>query len=157
DQLGMLVLDENRRLGSDPETLGELQRGIVRDRNRACVFAWSLANEETLQGDTTYGVPIMQAMQNLTHQLDPTRLCTAAMHGGWGSGFSTVIDVQGGNYHTSGFTSYHSSHPTQPLLTTEEGSQVGDRNIYTNLASNVSAYDIFNSGVGWSETEEAMW
>ena len=46
DRLGMLVLDETRRVGSDPESLGQLERMIRRDRNRACVFAWSLANEE---------------------------------------------------------------------------------------------------------------
>ena len=156
DRLGMLVMDENRRLGWDPETLGQLQRGILRDRNRACVFMWSLGNEEPLQGNA-YATSGLQIMQNLAHQLDRTRLCTVAMHNGWGSGFSTVIDVQGGNYGTAGLTSYHSSHPTQPLVTTEEGSQVGDRNIYTNLNPNVSAYDIFNSNVGWSETVESMW
>jgi beta-galactosidase len=157
DQLGMLVMDENRRLGSDPESLGELQRGILRDRNHPSVFIWSLANEETLQGTTT-GATILQAMQALVHQLDPTRLCTVAMNGSWGSGFSTVIDVQGFNYlHQGNEDTYHTSHPTQPLIATEDGSQVGDRGIYTTAGSYVTAYDTFNSSVGWSQTAEAMW
>lgn len=155
DQLGMLVMDEHRRLGWDPESLGQLQRDITRDRNHPSVFMWSLANEETLQGTTTGGM-IMQAMTNLAHQLDPTRLCTAAMNGSWGSGFSTNVDVQGFNYHEGNESSYHSSHPNQPTIATEDGSQVGDRSIYTNLNSYVTAYDIFNSGVGWSQTEEGM-
>jgi hypothetical protein len=137
--------------------LGELQRGILRDRNHPSVYVWSLANEETLQGTTT-GATILQAMQDLVHQLDPTRLCTVAMNGSWGSGFSTVIDVQGFNYlHQGNEDSYHTSHPTQPLIATEDGSQVGDRGIYTTAGSYVTAYDIFNSSVGWSQTAEAMW
>jgi len=81
----MLVLDENRRIGTNAEPLGELSRQIRRDRNHPSVFMWSLANEESLQGDSTSGTPIMQAMQNLAHSLDSTRLCTAAMSGGWGA------------------------------------------------------------------------
>ena len=42
DQLGMLVLDENRRLGTNAEPLGELSRQIRRDRNHPSVFMWSL-------------------------------------------------------------------------------------------------------------------
>ena len=38
DQLGMLVLDETRRMGSDPESLGQLQRMVLRDRNHPSVF-----------------------------------------------------------------------------------------------------------------------
>ena len=53
DQLGMLVLDENRRLGTNAEPLGELSRQIRRDRNHPSVFMWSLANEEPLQGTAT--------------------------------------------------------------------------------------------------------
>ena len=46
DRLGMLVLDETRRVGTDPESLGQLQRMVLRDRNHPSVFCWSLANEE---------------------------------------------------------------------------------------------------------------
>ncbi|MDE3099021.1 MAG: DUF4982 domain-containing protein [Verrucomicrobiota bacterium] len=156
DRLGMLVMDENRRLGWDPEALGQLGRNVIRDRNHPSVFIWSLANEETLQGTTT-GAAIMQVMTNLVHQLDPTRLTTAAMNGSWGNGFSTNVDVQGFNYHEGNEAGYHGSHPTQPTIATEDGSQVGDRGIYTNLNSYVEAYDIKNAGVGWSQTVEGMW
>ena len=92
----MLVLDENRRIGTNAEPLGELSRQIRRDRNHPSVFMWSLANEESLQGTPT-GASIMQVMQNLVHSLDSTRLCTAALNS-WGSGFSSVLDVNGFNY-----------------------------------------------------------
>ena len=155
DQLGMLVLDENRRLGDDPETLGELQRGIQRDRNHPCVFAWSLANEETLQGSTT-GAVIMATMQNLAHQLDPTRLCTAAMNNGWGSGFSTVIDVQGFNYlHQGNMDGFHTSFPALPAMGTEEGSCYYTRGVYTNTSTYKSAYDL--NAPGYGTTAQQWW
>src|SRR5262249_35056712 len=113
-------------------------------------------NEETLQGSST-GAVIVATMQSLVHQLDPPRLCTAAMNGSWGSGFSTVIDVQGFNYHEGNEAGYHTGHSTQPTIATEDGSQVGERANYANLTSHVTAYDIFNSGVGWGQTAEGMW
>ena len=158
DRLGMLVLDETRRFGYDPETLGQLERMIRRDRNHPSVFCWSLANEESLQGDAS-GATVMQAMQNLAHSLDSTRLCTAAMSGGWGSGFSTVLDVQGFNYNNGGLDGFHSSYPTQRSIGTETASTVTTRGIYTtdNPAGYLAAYDIQDSRVGWGSTAEAWW
>ena len=56
--------------------------------------------------------------ENLVHQLDPSRKCTAAMDqwsSGAADGFSTVLDVQGFNYlNHGGEDSFHSSNPTMP-------------------------------------------
>jgi len=159
DQLGMLVLDENRRIGTNAEPLGELGRQIRRDRNHPSVFAWSLGNEENnLQGNST-GASIMQVMQNLVHSMDSTRQCTVAMNGSWGSGFSTVIDVQGFNYNLGGMDGFHSSYPTQICIGTETASTVTTRGIYTNdtSAGYCAAYDIQNSGVGWGSPAEVWW
>jgi beta-galactosidase len=46
DSLGMLVLDENRMLNSSPEYIDQFERQILRDRNHASVFMWSIGNEE---------------------------------------------------------------------------------------------------------------
>jgi hypothetical protein len=51
----------------------------------------------------------MQAMQNLAHSLDSTRLCTAAMSGGWGQRLQVVLDVTGFNYSLGQQDSYHST------------------------------------------------
>ena len=162
DQLGMLVLDENRRIGTNAEPLGELSRQIRRDRNHPSVFMWSLANEESLQGTTT-GAAIMQVMQNLVHSLDSTRLCTAALNS-WGSGFSSVLDVQGFNYQLSALDTYHTGAPHAPIIGTETASTVTTRGIYINDTVNgyVASYDfITTSGlpnpVTWGETAEAWW
>ncbi len=46
DQMGMMVLCENRRFGTNAEPLSQLSRMIRRDRNHPSIFAWSLCNEE---------------------------------------------------------------------------------------------------------------
>ncbi|HXR06344.1 MAG TPA: beta-galactosidase GalA, partial [Candidatus Acidoferrum sp.] len=159
DQLGMLVLDENRRIGTNAEPLGELSRQIRRDRNHPSVFCWSLANEENAMQGSATGASILQVMQNLANQLDPSRLCTAAMNGSWGSGFSTVLAVQGFNYNLGGMDGFHSSYPNQPCIGTETASTVTTRGIYTNdtTAFYCAAYDLQNSSVGWGESAESWW
>src|SRR5208282_1972780 len=49
DRLGMLVMDENRLLGSSEENMALLEGLVRRDRNHASVFIWSIANEEHVQ------------------------------------------------------------------------------------------------------------
>ena len=45
DRLGMLVMDENRLLGSDPANLERFKGQILRDRNHPSVAIWSICNE----------------------------------------------------------------------------------------------------------------
>ncbi len=155
DRLGMLVLDENRRIGTNVEPMSELTRQIRQDRNHPSVFMWSLGNEEALQGDTANGAPVVQTMQNAVHAMDSSRVCTIAMNGGWGSGFSTVIDVQGFNYYLNNMDSFHSSFPNQPCIGTETASAVGDRGVYATDWGNayVDSYDDSASG----EPAEQWW
>jgi len=164
DRLGMLVLDETRRVGLDPESLGQLQCMMLRDRNHPSVFLWSLGNEEPSQG-TTSGAQVMQVMQNLAHQLDPTRQCTVAMNAYWGDGFSTVIDVQGFNYEKYGnLDAFRSSHPNKCGIGTEVGSTVTTRGIYSNDIANgyVASYDLITTNglphpVTYGQTAERWW
>jgi beta-galactosidase len=141
DRLGMLVMDEVRRMDTSPQTLDDLKALIVRDRNHPSIFIWSLGNEEFyLQGTKgpKEGVPaayeaaikIATVMQDLAHQLDPTRLCTVAMNGGWGDGFSKVVDVQGFNYRTKNIEAFHAKFPQQPTIGTETASTRTTRGIY---------------------------
>jgi beta-galactosidase len=154
DRLGLLVMDENRRLDNSPWELGELKNFILRDRNHPSVFIWSLGNEEMyLQGTRTNpgispadaqaaGIRVITPMQNLAHELDPTRLCTVAMNGGWGYGFSTVNDVQGFNYRTRGIDDFHTKFPDKLTIGTETASTRVTRGIYADDKVNgyVAAY-----------------
>jgi len=135
DRLGMLVMDENRRVDETPVAMDELKGLILRDRNHPSVFIWSLGNEEgALQATNAAAqeaaVRLITPMQALAHELDPTRLCTIAMNGGWGDGFSKVIDVQGFNYRTRGIDSFRAQFPTKPAIGTETASTRTTRGIY---------------------------
>jgi beta-galactosidase len=155
--MGMLVLDETRMMSSNPEGMSELERLIKRDRNHPCVVLWSLGNEETEQG-TARGARIVKTMKTLQQKLDPTRLSTAAMSGGWGGvGISNVLDVMGCNYNDGLIDKFHQDYPAQPMIGTETASTVATRGIYANdkVRGYVSAYD--TEKPRWGNTAEEWW
>jgi beta-galactosidase len=155
DRLGMLVMGENRRMDNSAWSLAELRSLILRDRNHPSVFIWSLGNEENdLQGSRRNlgtnavfaaheaGIRVITPMQNLAHELDPSRLCTVAMNGGWGKGMSTVVDVQGFNYYTKGISAFRTAFPAKPTIGAETASTRFTRGIYFDAPTNgyVAAY-----------------
>jgi beta-galactosidase len=157
DRMGMLVMDETRMMSSNPEGLSELERLIRRDRNHPSVVIWSLGNEEPEQG-TTRGAKIMATMKRLQRKLDPTRVATAAMNGGWGDvGISNVVDVQGCNYSDGKIDAYHKAHPLQPMIGTETASSLSTRGIYANdkTLGYMSGYD--TEKPSWGNTAEDWW
>ena len=83
DRLGMLVMDENREMGTSEDQLDHLRRLIERDRNHPSVILWSLGNEEWGIESSEKGARITETMQALANHLDPTRLCTVGDSGGW--------------------------------------------------------------------------
>lgn len=131
DRLGMLVIDENRLLGTTSEHLDLLKRVILRDRNHPSVFIWSIGNEEWgLEGNIT-GARVASTMQAFTQRLDPTRRVTYASSGGWGNGISTVQDVMGFNYIFNGdIDKQHKDFPDQPGIGTEETTSRSTRGVY---------------------------
>ena len=78
DRLGMLVMDENRLLGSDPQNLTRIAQLVRRDRNHPSVGIWSIANEEFKVQTTPAGGRVAATMQALVKRLDPTRPVTYA-------------------------------------------------------------------------------
>jgi beta-galactosidase len=130
DKLGMLVIDENRLLGTNIEHLNLLKRMILRDRNHPSVFVWSIGNEEwAVEGNIT-GARIAATMQDYVQHLDPTRRVTYASSG-WGNGISTVQDIMGFNYIFNGdIDKQHTAFPNQPGMGTEETTSRSTRGIY---------------------------
>jgi beta-galactosidase len=171
DKLGMLVLDENRHLGGGtyaPKTYSEnmasddqsdLDDMIVRDRNHPSIFAWSLCNEEALQGDDAGG-RLFAKMLTRVRKLDPTRLATSAMNAGWGKGISLVEDIQGFNYLNESFSDFHKKFPNQPSIFTESSSAVADRGVFENdfAHSYVGNYTDFSQWwLNWVRRSEDAW
>jgi beta-galactosidase len=131
DRLGMLVIDENRLMGSNREHLDKLETLIRRDRNHPSVIVWSLGNEEWAIEGNPKGARIASTMQALAKSLDTTRAISVASSGGWGQGVSTVIDVMGFNYIFNGdIDGHHAEFPEQPGIGTEESTSNSTRGIY---------------------------
>lgn len=158
DRLGMVVMDESRLLGSDAANLERLEQLVRRDRNHPSVVVWSIGNEEGVQ-TTPAGGRIAETMQNLIQRLDPTRACTMAANvGNDFGGLNRIIDVRGWNYHIGqDMDAYHTAHPLQPNVGTEQASTVCTRGIYTNDKERgyVSAYD--DNAPPWAHTAETWW
>jgi len=157
DRLGMLVMDENRLVGSDALHLKWLDELVRRDRNHPSVAVWLLGNEEFTVGGTPDGGRVAATMQALVRRLDPTRPVTYnAAVGNEFTGINGVIEVRGWSYHIGkdNMDAYHTAHPQQPNVGSEQGSTVGTRGIYANDKDRgyVSAYD--DNGQSWSNTAE---
>lgn len=137
DRLGMLVLNENRLMGSNNEHLNLLERFMKRDRNHPSVVLWSLGNEEWAIEGNIKGARIAQTMQNFAQKLDSSRAFTAACSGGWDNGIGMVTQVMGYNYIVQGnIDQHHAKFPWQAGIGTEESNTVGTRGIYqTNSAT----------------------
>lgn len=159
DRLGLLVMAENRVVGSTPRFIDSWQRMIARDRNHPSIILWSLGNEEHSVQWAIAGERIGRTMVRIAHRLDPTRKVTAAMHDrGLGVGFANIVDVHGWNYIKVGdIERFHRERPRQPIVGSEESSTVCTRGIYADDKSRgyVSAYDA--RVPGWGTTAEKWW
>jgi beta-galactosidase len=158
DHLGMIVMDENRLLGSDDENMRRFEGFIRRDRNHPSVCIWSICNEEDTQTQPV-SARVGTTMQDALKQLDPTRPITAAESvGDIFTGLPGTLEVRGWNYQIGQqIDDYHSEHPEQPEVGTEQGSTVSTRGIYTNdtVRGYVSAYD--DNAPPWAHTAERWW
>ena len=163
DRLGMLVMDENREYGINPQQLGELERLILRDRNHPSVIIWSLGNEEWSVEGNNRGTRVTQTMQTFAQRLDSTRRFTVAISGGWGGGSSVSIDVMGFNYYThgdgreTGNDRYHAKFPDKPSVGSEDSSTFSTRGIYfqDREHQHLTAYDVNHPD--WGARAEHSW
>jgi beta-galactosidase len=157
DHMGMMMCCETRSEASTPEGLDQLSAMIKRYRNSPSIILWSIGNEESELQNSAIGERVAASMIARAHALDPTRVCTAAVNNGHGKGISKALDVEGFNYNLGRLASYHTEHPTQPLVGSETASTVATRGIYTTdtLRNWVSAYDL--NFPSWASTAETWW
>jgi beta-galactosidase len=131
DRLGMLVMCENRLMGTSPEIYHQLKRMIVRDRNHPSVILWSLGNEEWAIETNVKGSRISAEMQTFARQFDHSRPFTVASSGGWGHGSDIGVDVIGYNYIGHGnIDDHHKNFPNQPGIGSEEATSRGTRGVW---------------------------
>ena len=157
DQLGMMMMCETRLMSSNPEGLAQLEKMIKRYRNSPSIVIWSMGNEEWVMMPQPQGVRVIDEMIARSHELDPTRLCTAAVNAAFETHFPEQLDVMGFNYNLKVCDPWHKAHPKTPSVGTETASTVSTRGIYeTDKIRNwVSAYDLNHTS--WSELAEEWW
>ncbi len=158
DKYGLLVIDENRAFNASPENLEYLRAHIRRDRNHPSVIAWSIFNEEPLQGEYR-GREIARTLVNAVKSEDPTRPVLAAMNGGFFSNDSArdVLDIVGFNYQYGNIDKFHSDYPNIPILLTEGASAFETRGEFTTDREKFisSSYDI--DAASWGTTHRKDW
>ncbi len=172
DHLGMLVMDENRHLGdvytaktpmgAPYSNLSDLKWMILAQRNDPCVIMWSMCNEEPLEGKA-YGAKIFAAMQALTHRLDPTRPVSCAMSGGYNkTGFFSVENLLGINYHGSAYPSIHRRFASKMIFGSEDFNCLSARGVLktqrkAGLCSEYGALLLRHGGWGSNHTPWRSW
>lgn len=129
DEMGVLVIDENRQFGVNQEQLRQLRNMIDRDRNHPSVILWSVGNEEWAVEHGEKGVEIAQRMSEAVHGMDRTRPSTYGNAGG--PDLVKGVDVFGYNYIVQNHVDeYHILYPEKCAVGTEETSGAGTRGVY---------------------------
>jgi beta-galactosidase len=158
DRMGVMMMCETRQMSSSAEGLAQLTAMIRRYRNSPSIILWSVGNEEwQLQNAMAEeGAKIGASMVRRCHELDPTRVVSAAVNGNNQKGVSEAFDIIGFNYNLPMPDEYHKNNPKRALYGSETSSAISTRGIYSTdpLRNTVNAY---NSVVPWGETAEEWW
>ena len=156
DELGLIVMDENRRFEAREEVLEYLDIMVKRDRNHPSVIFYSLFNEEPLQ-NTEEGARIYRRMRARVEHLDNTRLLTGAINGSM-EGAGLQMDITGVNYALGSIEKMRSFHPEYAIIGSENNSAVTTRGCYKSDYKEkqvLSNYD--EEAVPWGQTIHETW
>ncbi len=158
ERMGVMMMCETRQMSSNPSGMAQLEAMVKRYRNSPSIIIWSIGNEEwQLQGPMAeQGAKIAGAMVRKCHELDPTRVVSAAVNGDNKQGVSDALDIIGFNYRLQYPDAFHKANPARPVYGSETASTIGTRGEYTTdpLRHTVSAYDV---PVSWGESAEQWW
>ncbi len=159
DELGVLVMDENRWFNFSDRTQKELVSMIKRDRNHPSVVVWSIGNEEPLQNTIT-GKRLVESLSKIVKSYDDTRPVTIALNGGFYDSYAAnASDVVGVNYNLQGYDKLPIAHPDKAIIATESAASRNARGMYFSSDSDSSsntyatAYDTKTSSFGSSQIE----
>lgn len=101
-------------------------------RNNPSVVMWSVGNEVPSQWGPD-GVGELTMLQDLVHELDPTRPVTCGMDqigAVLGNGFAASLDIPGFNYKPQYYEKAYAQLPQKLILGSETASTVSSRGVY---------------------------
>lgn len=176
DSLGMLVMAESFDMWRYPKCKNgyarffndwadrDISNLVLNHRNHPSLVMYSIGNEIPEQWSKE-GVQIARHLQDLCHQLDPTRPVTQGMDRvdeALASGFMEVMDVPGLNYRVHKYLKAYQKLSRGFLLGSETASTVSSRGVYkfpvsvnndiTYPDGQVNGYD--NQYCSWSNLPE---
>ena len=159
DELGMLVMNENRSFGSSPEHLKQLRALIRRDASHPSVILWSICNEESIQGTPTARNIATAMVQEVKRVDDGKRPVTAAISGGIlnDDAMSETIGVMSINYSFPTLDPFHSKWPDKPVLSSETGCTLSTRGIYKTDASKFQFASYDDDHERWGSSAREAW
>lgn len=141
DRMGLVVWAEIPFISSmntDPRghenCISQLKELIYQNYNHPSICFWGIANELTLSGETSEMEKHLRELNDLAHEIDPTRLTTIAQFTGcpMDSRLNTIMDTLGYNHYFGWYTgsfedneawldSFHEKYPQIPLGVSEYG------------------------------------
>lgn len=145
DSMGMMVMAESFDMWIYPKCKNgyarffkewadrDITHLVLNHRNHPSIVMWSIGNEIPEQWDANEGVYWAKHLQDLIHQLDPTRPVTQGMDradDALKSGFAQVMDVPGFNYRVHKYDHNITQLPVGFLLGSETASTVSSRGVY---------------------------
>ena len=129
DRKGILVIEENRLMGTGDYYREQLRLMIERDRNHPSIILWSVGNEEWGMEWNDYGERVAKTMTDFVHLLDPTRPSTVATSSG--PNIVRTVDVAGYNYIVQNdIEGERKRYPERIAYGSEETTACGTRGIY---------------------------
>ncbi len=156
DELGLLVMDENRHPGSSVaakswvgqpyQNTWHVENMVLRDRNHPSVIMWSMWNEEWAIQGNAYGKKMMAALMRAVHKHDATRPVTCAGNQGtgkvWLVGPGAVENLLGVNYNYGDYDWLHKKYPNKMIFGSETGSSEECRGVYhtNNVTDHLTSY-----------------
>ena len=158
DKYGLLVIDENRAFNAGPEWLEYVRSFVRRDRHHPSIVAWSIFNEEPLQGELR-GQEIARELVKAVKSEDSTRPVLAAMNGGFFSEDSArnVLDIVGFNYQYDQIDKFHAEYPNTPILLTEGASAFETRGEFTTDPEKLTSTSFDTNAASWGTTHRKDW
>ncbi len=144
DSMGMMVMAESFDMWIYPKCANgyarffndwadkDITNLVLNHRNHPAIVMWSIGNEIPEQWSEE-GREISRHLQDLCHQLDPTRPVTQGMDRAdeaLKSGFAQVMDIPGFNYRVQKYDNNIKQLPQGFLLGSETASTVSSRGVY---------------------------
>ena len=171
DSMGMMVMAESFDMWLYPKCKNgyarffnnwserDITNLVLNHRNHPSIVMWSIGNEIPEQWSEE-GREISKRLQQLCHDLDPTRPVTQGMDRAdeaLKSGFAQVMDVPGFNYRVHKYENNIKQLPQGFLLGSETASTVSSRGVYK-FPVEVSNHSVYSDGQCSSyDTEYCSW